>query len=254
MYVGVVWCLDLCCGAGGAAHGYELAGFDVQGVDVTPQPTFAGRLFLRADGLTLSPRFISRFDLVHVSPPCQGYSTAGNRWGRLDHPRLIDGFRSLLLEAGVPYVIENVPGAKRWMVDPICISGGSFGLGVERARLFETSFPCAEPVYVKCPDPIGVYGDTPSGRSVGQAGQRIANSLEQAQAAMDIDWMDWDHLVEAIPPAYTQWVANQFLHPETSDRHCHYCHAPITTGRSDRKFCNDAHKFRHFQQRRLAMT
>jgi DNA (cytosine-5)-methyltransferase 1 len=30
--------LDLFCGAGGAARGYQLAGFHVTGVDINPQP------------------------------------------------------------------------------------------------------------------------------------------------------------------------------------------------------------------------
>lgn len=244
-------CLDLCCSAGGAARGYEVAGFTVTGVDVTFQPNFAGTQFLVRDALDLEPEFIAGFDLVHVSPPCQGYSTANNRWAPLGHPRLIAAFRALLREAGRPYVIENVKGARNQMNKPICISGGSFSLGVERPRLFETSFVCAEPTYRKVPDPIGVYGPRPDGRQVGRAGQRIARSLAEARTAMGIDWMTWDELTEAIPPAYTTWVANQYLNPVETDRRCLYCRAPLPTGRSDRKFCHDAHKLRHFQQTRL---
>lgn len=249
--VGVASCLDVCCAAGGATRGYMDAGFVVVGVDITPQPNFPGGQFLEMDGLELDPEFIRTFDLVHVSPPCQGYSTAGNRWPALGHPRLIAAFRALLQTAGVPYVIENVPGAKRELHNPICLSGGSFGLQVERPRLFETSFPCAEPKYVKVADSIAVYGDKASGRNVGLYGQRIAQTLQEARDAMGIDWMNWDEIVEAIPPAYTRWIADQYLNPVESDRHCLYCRAPIITGRSDRKFCNDAHKLRHFQQRHL---
>ena len=34
--------LDLFCGAGGAARGYQQAGFEVHGVDHAPQPRYVG--------------------------------------------------------------------------------------------------------------------------------------------------------------------------------------------------------------------
>jgi DNA (cytosine-5)-methyltransferase 1 len=40
---------------------------------------------------------------------------------------------------------------------------------------------------------------------------RAPKTLEEAQAAMGIDWMDWDDLREAIPPAYTEFIGGYLL-------------------------------------------
>jgi DNA (cytosine-5)-methyltransferase 1 len=44
--------LDLFSGAGGAARGYQRAGFDVTGVDIRPQPHYIGDVFIQADAMT----------------------------------------------------------------------------------------------------------------------------------------------------------------------------------------------------------
>ena len=83
--------LDLFCGAGGAARGLSLAGYHVIGVDIEPQPWYAGDEFVQADVLDLGSLGIDcmDYDLVWASPPCQAFSHASGPRKRRDNPNLI---------------------------------------------------------------------------------------------------------------------------------------------------------------------
>ena len=122
--------------------GLHRAGYEVTGVDIEPQPNYPFR-FIQADAVEFYP---VGFDLVWASPPCQAF-TAYKR--RSDHvaprPNLIPATRDLLRREGVPYIIENVPGAREHLHEPAQLCGSSFGLNVRRHRLFETSFPLLVP-------------------------------------------------------------------------------------------------------------
>jgi DNA (cytosine-5)-methyltransferase 1 len=205
--------LDLFCGAGGAARGYQRAGFYVVGVDINPQPHYAGDEFIQCDVLDLlALPGTERFDVIHASPPCQLFSRAGTlrdaQGGKSSSINMIPETRQLLVESGLPYVIENVPGAPLFGVT---LCGSTFGLGVRRHRMFESNVlllgngPCRHQEQGR---PIGVYhvlnDEVPNGG-------RTARTLEEAQAAMGIDWMPWASLKEAIPPAYTEHLGHQLL-------------------------------------------
>ena len=70
-------CLDLFCGAGGAAMGYHQAGFEVVGWDIEHHPDYPFEHHV-GDALEVltDVDYVRSFDLVHASPPCQAYSTA----------------------------------------------------------------------------------------------------------------------------------------------------------------------------------
>jgi len=214
--------LDLFCGAGGCSKGYADAGFDVVGVDVEPHPDYPFT-FSQDDALVVLAAIVNTgryrgvtFDAIHASPPCQAYSTMGQKHATTQaaHPALIAPVRARLRAIGVPYVIENVPGARRELDHPIQLCGRAFGLGVGRHRLFECSFACMS-VQCACDgNELPVYGKL-DGRRVWTRSDgselRAAKTLEQAQAAMGIDWMAWEDLTQAIPAAYTEHIGGYLM-------------------------------------------
>lgn len=209
--------LDLFCGAGGAAVGYHRAGFDVVGVDIAPQPHYPFE-FIQMDALEYVRRcwwgVDALFDAIHASPPCQAYTTMNNRHGS-NSPPLIASVRDLLNETGLPYVIENVAGALRELRNPTELTGEMFDLRVHRPRLFETSGWLLLAPYrpMRQLDPVAVYGKNDQRRlwTRTDGSELRAATLEQGSSAMGIDWMTWDELREAIPPAYTAYVGEHLI-------------------------------------------
>lgn len=216
--------LDLFCGAGGAAEGYARAGFDVVGVDVKPQPRFPFR-FAQLDAIAFLenvPAYISTFDAIHASPPCQAF-TAYRRKGHVkDSPDLVGVTRELLEATGLPFVIENVEGAP--LVDPVMICGSMFDpvMNIRRHRLFEANWdleppewPCRHKLQVSRLYPGGAsrrdYGDS---RTLVRATVEVGTwdiPVDVQREAMDIDWMELGELSEAIPPAYTEHIGRQLI-------------------------------------------
>lgn len=257
--------LDLFCGTGGAAMGYHRAGFEVVGVDNDPKVLrhypFES---ICADALEYLAEHGHEYDAIHASPVCKGYSIMHNLPWLRDrvYPLLILPTREMLqglhAETGIPWVIENVMGA-RWGSKTLekrgllahgmqagWLCGGMFGLPFYRHRLFESSFLWLQlehpnhrarqgmPGAPKQPARLGLHpnpvntawrqfhdgnGAQAEGIGIGHAkGWRLAAD------AMGIDWqVTRDELTQMVPPIYTEHVGKFLLEAV----HDGICPAPI---------------------------
>lgn len=205
--------LDLFCGAGGAARGYQLAGFHVTGVDNRPQPRYAGDDFIQTDAMTFP---LDGYQAIHASPPCQAFTALKRMHNAKQHDDLLTPTRARLVAAGLLFVIENVEGAP--VKNHVTICGSSLRLGtsdgsaeLRRHRHFETNFPAMVPpcAHGWAPRVIGVYGGH------GRDRRRIENTrdftVNERREAMGIDWMTGAELSQAIPPAYTEHIGGYLM-------------------------------------------
>lgn len=207
--------LDLFCGAGGAAVGYQRAGFHVIGVDIAPQPDYPFTCIV-GDALDFLAANWRNFDAIHASPPCQASAalTKGTNKGR-EYVQLIPETRRLLRATGLPTVIENVQGSD--LRRDLTLCGEMFGLDVIRHRYFELGggFLALQPEHIPHRGRVrgwrhGIYYDGPYVAVYGEGGGK--GSVSEWQAAMGIDWTaDRKAIAEAIPPAFTEHIGAALL-------------------------------------------
>ncbi len=200
--------LDLYCCQGGAGEGYRLAGFDVTGVDIDPQPRNPHR-FIQADAIEYLREHGHEYDVIHASPPCQRWTRAQKIRGR-EHPDLIAPTRDVLLDLGLPYVIENVEEARPALLDPVMLCGAAFGLRTYRHRLFETNWGLMEPEHPDHQSRTTKMGRPPvEGEFVHLVGNFSGVAL--AREVMGMPWANRDGLREAIPPVYTELIGRELM-------------------------------------------
>jgi DNA (cytosine-5)-methyltransferase 1 len=202
--------LDLFCGAGGASMGLHRAGFEVMGVDIHPMPRYPF-LFLKADATIARIDELRWFDLVWASPPCQRFSALATREDLSHYPDLIEPIRAKLIEAGVPYVIENVPGAP--IRKDLMLCGAMFGLRSYRHRHFECSFPVDQPEHHKHLIRVNRRGENRKEHWANGGFLTITGDVGTycGPEAMGIDWMSGDEMSEAIPPAYSEFIGREAI-------------------------------------------
>lgn len=213
------YCLDLFCGAGGAAVGYHRAGFEVCGVDNKIQKHYPFN-FYQYDAIDFLDMLIwgvdmfsvcgfeHNFDFIHASPPCQGYSWSVRPENKIRFPKLIRILRDRLQATGLPYVIENVYGARKHMIRPVLLCGTMFGLNTRRHRLFEIH-PDLFFLTPHCNHPRRTVHITGSQKFKGSALPDW--SLDERKSAIGIDWMTDREIAEAIPPAFTEFIGRHVL-------------------------------------------
>jgi DNA (cytosine-5)-methyltransferase 1 len=209
-----VKCLDLFCGAGGATKGLQLAGYHVTGVDSTWQPRYCGDALYQDDAfawLRGEREALDRFDLIWASPKCQGHSVLTPARTKGDHEIQLPRVLELLRAQPVPFIVENVESTQGYMRNPVMLCGSMFGLEIWRHRWFELGNTDAFFLLPPCNHdghPILISGR--GMRGVAKGGTRPSEPLKaEKMRGIGIDWMVTKELDQAIPPAYSRFLAEQ---------------------------------------------
>jgi DNA (cytosine-5)-methyltransferase 1 len=162
------------------------------------------------------------YDVVHASPPCQRYSVNTHQHKtHANHPDYIHDVRVALAGLGIPYVIENVPGAP--LCHPITLCGSMFGqTRLRRHRLFESNVVLLQPScrHDRLHACISVTGH--AGGTSRRDGAERFGSTALWKEIMGIDWMIGRELAEAIPPAYTAYIGRQLIDAGAGRTECIY--------------------------------
>lgn len=227
--------LDLCGCEGGAASGYQAAGFFVVSVDLDGaalKRNPADYTYQR-DALEFVANHGHEYDAIHASFPCQRWSANGANPNADEWPDLITPGRELLEATGKPYVMENVP--KSPLRRDLILCGSMFGLTacdtdgttlyLDRHRVFESNVPLTLPPGATKVSPhrcgtrdrqwAGVYGgarkDKTEARAVRKGGYVPPDPQVQSDLLGGVDWMTFKGRRECIPPVYAQHVGRQML-------------------------------------------
>jgi DNA (cytosine-5)-methyltransferase 1 len=194
--------LDLFCCAGGAGMGLHRAGFDVVGVDIVERKRYPFT-FHQADAMTFP---LDGYDLIWASPPCQSYCALNGREDLSGYPDLVGPVREMLENTGLPFVIENVPGAP--IRKDLMLCGGMFGLRSYRHRYFEANFTIPQPEHPKHEIRVNARGQNRREHWANGGFLTITGDVGTycGPEAMGIDWMSGAEMSEAIPPAYAEHI------------------------------------------------
>jgi DNA (cytosine-5)-methyltransferase 1 len=226
--------LDLFACAGAAGDGYARAGFDVIAVDLDRRalrhnphrPVVADALDVLAGRVV----DLDRVDAIHASPPCQAYSHTRHAHD-VDHPELVPAVLDALDRIGLPYVVENVPGAP--LPGALTLCGSEFGLrahdpgsgrvvALRRHRLFASNVDvwgaggCSCAADRAAQRIAGVYDGARRDHVAARVERRGGYAVTDRDAAAALLGIDrpipWRYLTQAIPPAYTAHIGEHLMH------------------------------------------
>ncbi|WP_217369195.1 hypothetical protein [Nonomuraea antri] len=172
---------------------------------------------MRGDAIEYIAAHGHEFDLIHASPPCQAFATltTGTNQGRRVYPDLIAETRRALEATGRPWVIENVPTAP--IKRDLMLCGAMFPeLAVLRHRWFELGgIRVEQPEHPQHRGRVAGYrhGEWHQGPYIAVYGKGGGKgSVAEWQQAMGIDWTSARREIrQAIPPAYTEFIARAVL-------------------------------------------
>jgi hypothetical protein len=122
--VGMMRLLDLFSGRWGWSRAFAARGWECWGIDLTTPPEFPAHCnFLKMDILDITPQWIAEhhFDFICASSPCEQFSVHGMKHFHPNPPypelgiKLFNHTRALCEASGVPYVMENVRAAQKFV-------------------------------------------------------------------------------------------------------------------------------------------
>lgn len=199
--------LDLFCCYGLGAWGYWRSGkfSEIVGVDVVDRKRVYPFDFMQADAIRLDYDFLSQFDFIHASPPCQAYSKITPHPEK--HSRLILPTHTMLYATGKPYVIENVEGSSRELKPNFVRSGWDVGLETTRKRYFHLSWLSNRVICdIRSAPGINLHGDQYV--TLEAAKSLILSGVDELPRCYSSKLTKYA-LEQGIPPAMTLDIANR---------------------------------------------
>lgn len=198
-----------------------MAGFHVTGVDFKLQPRYVGDAFVQADALK-PPFDLRNFQCIWASPPCHDHSKITVRDRKANGLKgtgwMLEATIAALHKSGIPWIVENVEGAK-WPREfhRVRLCGSMFNLNVRRHRWFASNVMLLAP---ECEHARQLKQfRTLDGRRKGALASCVGvhghlnypGEFKLRCEAMGIDWMKNGELSQAIPPSFAEFLGRQIM-------------------------------------------